>query len=834
MFDDEVQYSRKNRKRHDPLEKHFNKSVPQGTHTTLARFYINEPMKMGKKAFDKMESAAHGTLKKAHSIIHDIASFGSNFSEAENVMHYAEFIHMMRTGLLDDYFPSHDWKEAAHNIHVLRNAFDTADVDGDDQLEQGEFEMVMDTLHMGHDLNADDMNYCWQVLLGASAKDHPGIFEKNSLNFFQFMVGVMAVKRDERLKGRVDLAKPNPWDMLSLLIDTPVSEYETERLMNKLSWIERIGIRMLNSPAYKQPMNRDHMKNILKDTVAGKLHYLSKEKIKRMDRVWMHCVVQAALIGFVSTGITTPIENWATWRYRSDGLMDIDCICYTRGCSVNPGSLPIPVENLAPGDVTIPGYNVFLEERFADEYNVNGTLVRHAWSLGPAAEAAWINGDYPQGGRLGRDGELYQVTDYDRSDCRIGMPMMYIPAHLRATSTWENPTVAQLKKYGRPIRSGGAQCERLPNLPADPRRTGSFLNSAATAEGSQIDECFSTLKSAAWFWLWVGPSILLCAGCEIAMLMYYGVMHSIRVAWALSYRLVPLNDDRAFLADSLVRAAFELGNPENAVFGVDPLAETGATGKARLVMMGLSWKGKIVITGIVGKFIYGIIYPWESAVWIKPWISMPADMFWNCMTAHIIMKQAQIRGVGVATVHEVFNEIMAYSQIDRKDMGDLFKIQLIRAVGVAIVKHGNMYPTMEILLRHCVQWLGMKASSQVAQPDVLDNEMKFLEDMKSLNPVEQTAVLSVHLLTLIIDGSMSGKEQELFERVVASVGDEKVAKYYNKRVGYLATRFRNFTPLTAEMVRDCFDCNAQVHIPNGWKGYNHRECMHWCTDCLTF
>ena len=112
-------------------------------------------------------------------------------------------------------------------------------------------------------------------------------------------------------------------------------------------------------------------------------------------------------------------------------------------------------------------------------------------------------------------------------------------------------------------------------------------------------------------------------------------------------------------------------------------------------------------------------------------------------------------------------------------------------------------------------------------------EMKFLDDMSMLNSVEQTAVLSVHLLTLIIDGSVSSKEQELWKRVVEAVGDETVASVMKDRVGYLATCFRNFTPLTAEMVRNCFDRNAKVPIPGGWNGYRHRECMHWCTDCLT-
>ena len=65
--------------------------------------------------------------------------------------------------------------------------------------------------------------------------------------------------------------------------------------------------------------------------------------------------------------------------------------------------------------------------------------------------------------------------------------------------------------------------------------------------------CWSSQQSLFYFWGLLLILIIVCAGIEVTCLMYYGVMHSIRVAWALGYRLVPLNEDRAFLADSLVR-----------------------------------------------------------------------------------------------------------------------------------------------------------------------------------------------------------------------------------------------------------------------------------------
>ena len=58
----------------------------------------------------------------------------------------------------------------------------------------------------------------------------------------------------------------------------------------------------------------------------------------------MHCIVQAVLIGFISCGISSPAENLFVYWFRNDGLVDIDCVCYTRGCMFNAGSLGIDAD----------------------------------------------------------------------------------------------------------------------------------------------------------------------------------------------------------------------------------------------------------------------------------------------------------------------------------------------------------------------------------------------------------------------------------------------------------------------------------------------------------
>ena len=46
---------------------------------------------------------------------------------------------------------------------------------------------------------------------------------------------------------------------------------------------------------------------------------------------------------------------------------------------------------------------------------------------------------------------------------------------------------------------------------------------------------------------------------ELALLSLIAIRSSVRVADSIDLRLVPLNEDRAFVANMLVRAAFEMG-----------------------------------------------------------------------------------------------------------------------------------------------------------------------------------------------------------------------------------------------------------------------------------
>ena len=182
---------------------------------------------------------------------------------------------------------------------------------------------------------------------------------------------------------------------------------------------------------------------------------------------------------------------------------------------------------------------------------------------------------------------------------------------------------------------------------------------------------------------------------------------------------------------------------------------------------------------------------------------------------------------GVVTGTEVFNELMDGLS---KPMSKLGQLMMLRAIGVAIVLEGTMLPTMELLLRHAIQYFNLKGSALLRDPDSkLDSLEQFLADLPSLDAEEQNAVLCVMLLTEMFDGDLDPEEFEVWERISDLLwenGDRRephvpVDQYALQEV---ARDFRRRKFITAETLK--------AAIAPGAKGRKERELWHRTTQFL--
>jgi hypothetical protein len=132
-----------------------------------------------------------------------------------------------------------------------------------------------------------------------------------------------------------------------------------------------------------------------------------------------------------------------------------------------------------------------------------------------------------------------------------------------------------------------------------------------------------------------------------------------------------------------------------------------------------------------------------------------------------------VRAIGVTTSVEVFNEIIdtfcPFYESDPSSLPEAAKVQILRAIGVAIVKHGSMFPTMEILLRHAVNYLNMGKSKAVTEGGVLDDQTMLLKDFEKISLDESRAVLCTHMLCYVLDGSIGFNELSLWHELCSRV-----------------------------------------------------------------
>jgi hypothetical protein len=165
---------------------------------------------------------------------------------------------------------------------------------------------------------------------------------------------------------------------------------------------------------------------------------------------------------------------------------------------------------------------------------------------------------------------------------------------------------------------------------------------------------------------------------------------------------------------------------------------------------------------------------WDGATWFKPWTGpCLAAMMWDAMLCHKIMKGAEVQAIGVTTSVEVFNEVMdtfcPMFEDDPSSLSEKARVQILRAIGVAIVKHGSMFPTMELLLRHAVNYLDMKKHKAVTEGGIIDDEDGLMKDFANISLDEARTVLCVHMLCYVLDGSIGVTETSMWKALLARV-----------------------------------------------------------------
>lgn len=633
-------------------------------------------------------------------------------------LNLTEFVYLMtEMDEVDEYFPN-GWMEGAYHMRLLKSVFQTADLDGNNELESDEFATAINSLHTGN-LTETDKALMWDVM---NPKGQP------FLTFEEFLSGMVAVQNHDELNKKFHLFTPDT--LMSLVLDTPVSRKEEAELLANFTAMEALGMTVLEKQA--KEMSPDDKTELLKKAQDRTIHKVTDTQRKNLMALHKWNVWECFAAGLASAAVSAAAENVMTFRLHSNGVENPD------RCNWFP-------------DVCY-------------------------------------------------DPEVELVEGYDPHD----------------PTNWQNTT-----------KCGG--CGEFQDM-CDEDGVYRYMNDMTGSELELAEgKCeMSPQAIIIQFWTVVGIVLGICCCAEIVAMYWYSIKNAVRVANVMDLRLKPLNRDRAFVGGSLVRAALELGNTQGVVFGTDPLREQSSKTALIQAILALLYVLKIALSGFLIKVLIKRVMTRGSAKFALPWAAVPATAVWNGFVGHIIMRQAKLRGVGVAMAIELYSIIADMSMVEISDLG---KLQMCRAVACNIVKQRDMFPTKEILLKHAVANMGLIRNGlvDVDSSGIVDDADTFVVKIADLNKTETEMVILVTMLCTVLDGRVRKREMQLLADLMEGCSYSDDYTLNPTHVKYLAQRTRNDYPLTIKIMRDVMRANPETKLPGM---YYCNECMACCTGCL--
>lgn len=501
---------------------------------------------------------------------------------------FAEYVFMIRGAMLSDYLADDtDWNKNIDNMVKLREAFDCADIDGNNELELNELEFVMMSMHPNSKISIEDVQSLWDLLCPEG---------QVKIDFAQFVRGMVEAEKDPNLHSKFSTDIPNRFELLSLVVDSPINNAESNRLYEKMNPLEKVGVRILrnvevaaqtasyNSLKAKQDSLledlqetldvafdsssegigtgvpeaiellvtelktsnarnlaniKEHQKQAMKDKIVevcdGKLHVLTAKQRRSVTKLHYGCVLQAALIGAVFTILPGLFENYLVYRFETDGLIDAYWTCpyETRG----PGGR-------GPEFGSTEWIGGRLEDPFANHEGLPMCPYGTCTSI-PANPLDVVNGTAKNGG-------AWTNSQTELSyDCQIQDPYLedcpeIVPGDCPDPATCPDADRRALNRQTSCAVSSWRWCD------------SDLFGDEVTFYCSPLAATPLNSPRLHYWWLLNVIGIVVGVVFELSLLMYTALRSAVLVSDAVGLRLIPLNPDRAFVAEMLVRAAFEM------------------------------------------------------------------------------------------------------------------------------------------------------------------------------------------------------------------------------------------------------------------------------------
>lgn len=199
----------------------------------------------------------------------------------------------------------------------------------------------------------------------------------------------------------------------------------------------------------------------------------------------------------------------------------------------------------------------------------------------------------------------------------------------------------------------------------------------------------------------------------------------------------------------LARTALEIDDPKLRILGIDPFKQIS---KRNLFVIGLLYKGKIIVTNLALKAILRLFV--GTALFGIPilYVAIPVEMFWNGLVIFKVIHEARLRLFGYALANRIADSIEKEGYLDI--LSPSAKSGCLRAIGNAVVMTQNYHPNMVVLLLRFQTLLGIDVE------DRYDDWLPFIETLNEVGDKERNFLLDLLTVAAAFDGKLSKSEKE--------------------------------------------------------------------------
>jgi len=280
------------------------------------------------------------------------------------------------------------------------------------------------------------------------------------------------------------------------------------------------------------------------------------------------------------------------------------------------------------------------------------------------------------------------------------------------------------------------------------------INAAATGFGALFaaqvlghEPEQATLLQHISYWGLFGVLALIAAVLEIAYLYWDGLRAVRELSLVAGLKLDAL--ENLDVRYALARAAFELPNPPDLSFGVNPHREAS---RFTLATASLVYKLKISVTNFVFKALVERAIGRLATRSVLAFTAIPINAIWNALVCFFVLREARIRVMGPSAASEMLDVIFASEAAPSPAL----LTALHRALGAAVVRTSELHPNHISLMRELRQRFGEPHS------DVeVDDTRAFLQSLGLLTPAERRIALRVLTVAAILDGRLVKRERRL-------------------------------------------------------------------------